>query len=293
MSYLTGDADRRLVWVDRSGAARAATDGHRDYMHVALSPDDRRVALTISTGADRDVWILDFAAGTLSPLTSVGTARNPMWTPDGRHIVFGSTHGGGRAAYWSQAADGGDPPTLAATPQHNPWITHISPDGRSIVYSAISEGTFNLETVSLDSVSAPTVLESSPTAAETWGRFSPDGRWIAFGSDESGRMEVYIRASTPGGGRVPVSVNGGRRPVWSRDGRRLYYWQDQQLVEAVVTTTPRPQVISRTTLFSGSFSDDFDVAADGRFLLVESERFGVSLVAVPGWRAELRRLTGR
>ena len=106
-------------------------------------------------------------------------------------------------------------------------------------------------------------------------------------------MEVYIRASTPGGGRVPVSVNGGRRPVWSRDGRRLYYWQDQQLVEAVVTTTPRPQVISRTTLFSGSFSDDFDVAADGRFLLVESERFGVSLVAVPGWRAELRRLTGR
>ena len=28
MSYLTGDADRRLVWVDRSGAARAAIDGH-------------------------------------------------------------------------------------------------------------------------------------------------------------------------------------------------------------------------------------------------------------------------
>jgi hypothetical protein len=106
-------------------------------------------------------------------------------------------------------------------------------------------------------------------------------------------MEIYIRSSTPGGGRVPVSVNGGRRAVWSHDGRRLYYWEDQRLVEAVVATTPSPRVLSRSTLFSGTFADDYDVTPDGRFLMIEMERSGVVLVAVPDWRRELRRLTAR
>jgi len=291
--YMAGDADRRLVWVDRSGATRPALDGHREYVNMALSPDASRVALTIANGAKRDIWILDPAAGTLTPLTSLGTVRNPLWTPDGARIVFGSTHGGSRAAFWSQDAAGGGTATLAATPRNNPWIAHMAPDGRQIVFSAISDGTFNLETVSLDSTMPPTVLEASPTAAETWGRFSPDGRWVAYGSDESGRPEVYIRASTPGGGRVLISVGGGRRPVWSRDGRRLYYWEDQRLVEAVVTTTPSPRVLSRSTLFSGTFADDYDVTPDGRFLMIEMERSGVVLVAVPQWRTELRRLTRR
>lgn len=92
---------------------------------------------------------------------------------------------------------------------------------------------------------------------------------------------------------MPVSVNGGRRPVWSRDGRRLYYWEEQRMVEAVVSTVPSPRVVSRTTLFSGPYADDYDIAADGRFLMIEAERSGVSLVAVPGWRKELRRLTAR
>jgi Tol biopolymer transport system component len=293
LTYLTGDADRRLVWVDRNGAARPAIEGLRDYAHLALSPDGGRVALTISTGAKRDIWIQDLMTGTLTPLTSVGSARNPMWTPDRGRIVFGSTHAGGRTAFWSQDADGGGAPTLVAVPQHNPWLAHLSPDGRQIVYNAISSGTFNLETVSLDSASPSAVLEGSPTAAEIWGRYSPDGRWIAFTSDESGRMEIYIRSSTPGGGRVPVSVNGGRRAVWSHDGRRLYYWEDQRLVEAVVATTPSPRVLSRSTLFSGTFADDYDVTPDGRFLMIEMERSGVVLVAVPDWRRELRRLTAR
>ncbi len=293
LTYLTGDADRRLVWVDRNGAARPAIEGLRDYAHLALSPEGDRVALTINSGAKRDIWIQDLGTGTLTPLTSVGSARNPMWTPDGRRIVFGATLAGGRTAFWSQDADGSGAPTLAAVPQHNPWLAHLSPDGRQIVYNAISSRTFNLETVSLDSASPSTVLEGSPTAAEIWGRYSPDGRWIAYTSDESGRMEIYIRASTPGGGRVPVSVNGGRRPVWSRDGRRLYYWEEQRMVEAVVSTVPSPRVVSRTTLFSGPYADDYDIAADGRFLMIEAERSGVSLVAVPGWRKELRRLTAR
>ncbi len=293
LTYLRGNASRRLVWVDRQGAATPALDGFREYQNLALAPDGGRVALTIVTGARRDIWILALAAGPLTPLTSVGAARNPAWTPDGQRILFASNHAGGRATFWWQDADGDGPATAAVAARHNPWNAHLSPDGRLIVFNAISEGTFNLETVSLDSAVSPAYLAASPAASEVWGRFSPDGKWVAYNTDESGRAEVYIRAPTPGGGRVAVSVNGGRRAIWSRDGRRLYYWEGQRLIEAALVLDPTPRVLSRTVLFSGPYGDDFDVAADGRFLMIESERSGVSLVAVPEWRAELRRLIGR
>ena len=51
-----------------------------------------------------------------------------------------------------------------------------------------------------------------PTAV----RFSPDGRWVAYNSDESGRMEVYVRPFAGGGGRVQISVAGGQRAVLQR-----------------------------------------------------------------------------
>jgi eukaryotic-like serine/threonine-protein kinase len=291
--YLRGNANRRLVWVDRRGAATPVIDNLGEFMHVALSPDARRVALTIVTGVRRDIWILDLESSTLTPLTSAGAVRNPLWTPDGKRIVFASTHAGGRTAFWSQDADGNGEATLVVAPRHNPWNAHLSPDGRRMVVNAISQGTFNLETVSLDSSSPPAFLAASATASEAWGRFAPNGKWLAYNSDESGRMEVYIRASSPGGGRVQVSVNGGRHPVWSRDGRRLFYWEGDRMMEATVTTEPNPRVLSRSALFTGRFGDDFDVAPDGRFLMIESETSGVSLVAIPHWRAELKRLTAR
>jgi Tol biopolymer transport system component len=291
--YMRGNANRRLVWVDRKGAVNPVIDGYREFMHVQLSPDARRVAVTIVTGARRDIWILDLSSGTLTPLTSVGMVRNPSWAPDGKRILFGSTHAEGRAAFWWQDADGNGSPTLAVAPRHNPWNAHLSPDGRRVVFNAISQGTFNLETVSLDSVPQSVFLAESPSSAEVWGRFSPDGRWIAYMSDESGRHEVHVRSSNPGGGRVQVSVNGGRRPVWSRDGRRLYYLEADRMVEATLAMNPGPRVESRTVLFSGRYMDDFDVAPDGRFLMIETESSGVSLVAVPHWRAELKRLTSR
>jgi hypothetical protein len=65
------------------------------------------------------------------------------------------------------------------------------------------------------------------------------------------------------------------------------------MVEAVVVLDPQPRVVSRTVLFSGAFGDDFDVTADGRFLMIASEASGVDVVVIPQWRAELRRLTAR
>ena len=296
LAFLRGNHARRLVWVDRAGTVVPVRADRREYEFVRLSPDERRVAASILTGVKTDLWSLDLAAGTLTPLTATGVARNPSWSPDGRSLLYASNHGG-RAQLWRQPADGGGPAVLAAVPPHNPWSVDLAPDGRSVVFNALYNGTFNLESFSLDptagSGQSGRELSGSATAAESRGRFSPDGRWIAYNSDESGRVEVYIRSSAGTGGRVAISANGGQRPIWAHDGRQIFYWEGSRMVSAALAFDPAPRVVSRASHLEGDYEVDFDVAKDGRFLMIESATSGVSLVVVPNWRTELRRLTAR
>jgi len=47
---------------------------------------------------------------------------------------------------------------------------------------------------------------------------SPDGRWVAYVSNESGRLEVYVRPFPGPGGRWQVSLDGGSEPLWAPNG---------------------------------------------------------------------------
>jgi serine/threonine-protein kinase len=288
--YVRGNENRRLVWVDRNGKSTPVVETAREFTHVRLSPNGRQAAVTIATGAKRDIWTLDLAAGTLTPLTTTGTSRNAMWSADGQRILYASTQSG-RAGFWWQPADGSGPPQLAVVPRRNPWFADLSPDGRNVVFNGISDINFDLESVSLDSTHRARALSASPTAIEIYGRFSPDGGWVAYTSDESGRAEVYVRPFAEGGGRVQISVNGGRRPIWAHDGKQLYYWEGNRLVSASLGFGPALAVVSHTPLFTGRFEDDYDVSRDGRFLMIQSETSGLGLVVVPNWRTELRQLT--
>ena len=289
--FARGTANRRLVWVDRAGNAQPVLNEMREYRNVRLSPDRQQIAISIGIGARSDLWVNDIAAGTLTPLTTAGSSRNPTWSPDGRRILYVSTQGG-RAGFWWQPADGSGPAVKAAEARHNPWNIDLSPDGRTAVFNSLYDGTFNLETLALDSAHDERELAASPTATETYGRFSPDGRAVAFMSDESGRFEVYVRPFPESGRRVQISASGGRRPVWAPDGTRLYFWEGSRLMSATLTRDPVVRVVSREALFDGHYEVDFDVSKDGtRFLMIESESAGLGLVVVPDWRTELRQLT--
>jgi len=59
---------------------------------------------------------------------------------------------------------------------------------------------------------------------ERTAEISLDGRWLAYESDESGRLEVYVRPFPEvNDGRWQVSTTGGRMPLWARNGRELFY----------------------------------------------------------------------
>ncbi|MEP6834604.1 MAG: protein kinase [Gemmatimonas sp.] len=301
--FSRGALNRRLVWVDRHGVARPGLAEQHEFEFVRIAPSGRQVAVTVSTGAKSDIWLLDVTTGALTPLTSSGTARNPVWSADGKRILFVSTQGG-RSAFWWQPADGSGPAVKAADTPHNAWNIDLAPDERTTVFNAIYDGTFNVETFVLDSTHARHDVSASPTAIEALGRFSPDGRLIAYMSDESGRPEIYVRSFPDGGGRIQVSSSGGTRPVWGRDGKTLYFRQGAQgtllvnrgtgtaMVAATLTRNPGLGVTARQTLFDGPYDREFDVSADGSaFLMIETTGSNMTLVAIPNWVTELRRLT--
>jgi len=135
-------------------------------------------------------------------------------------------------------------------------------------------------------------VSASPIAAEAFGRFSPDGHSIAYNSDESGRPEVYVRSFPDVGSRIQISTGGGRRPVWAPDGRTLYYWEGNRLTSATLARDPALRVVSRKQLFDGRYETDYDISHDGsRFLMIETETSGLSLVVIPNWLTELSQLT--
>ena len=290
--FHTGEARRRLVWADRKGSITRAFSEERAFDFLRLSPDGRQAAVIVNTANQNDVWVLDLPAGTLTRLTTTGATRSVSWSADSRRVLFTSTHGG-RGEFWWQPADASGPPSKAGTPPHNPWWTDISADRQTVVYNAVYDGSWNVQALSLGASQDVRPIAAAPAVSETMARFSPDGAFVAYASNESGREEVYVRPFAAGGGRVQISVNGGRRPIWSADGRELFFWESGQMMSATLARDPSIRVTSRQPLFSGGgFEWDFDVAKDGRFLLIQNQSAGPSVVVVPNWRTELARLTG-
>ena len=289
-----GESGARLHWADRSGSIRPAVTERRGFRSVRISPDGRRAAVTMEggvLGGSGNIWIHDIQNGTLTPLTTSGGARNAAWSADSRRVLYVSTDGG-RAAMWWQSADGSGAPVEASVPPHNAWNMDLAPDGVTTIYNAIYDGTFNLESFSLAEPHATHQLAASPRAAEAFARFSPDGRLVAYMSNESGRYEIYVRSFPGGGNRTQISLDGGQRPVWDRDGQRLYYSQGGSIVQATLAREATLRVLSREVIVKGPFANEFDVSPDGsRFLVIEPDETGSTLVVVPNWSSELRRVT--
>jgi serine/threonine-protein kinase len=101
--------------------------------------------------------------------------------------------------------------------------------------------------------------------------FSPDGRWIAYGSDESGRAEIYVRSFPPGrGGKAQISTGGARFGIWSNNGRDLFYKTPDRRIMVLDYTVNgdsfvpgKPRLWSEKQVGDSTFTN-LDLAPDGK-----------------------------
>jgi Tol biopolymer transport system component len=234
------------------------------------------------------VW--DFRRATLTRLTFGASSESfPVWTPDGRRIIYASNRDGPPNLYW-QAADGtGEAERLTKSSQlQTPHAT--SRDGKWVVFREIgkSGSDSNLLALALDGDRTPRTLLATP-AGELNGEISPDSRWMVYESTESGRIEVYVRPwPSVADGRWQVSSNGGHAPAWNHDGRELFYIAaDNQLMAVAVETKGAFVAGEARKLFDTSKyiinvgGRPYDAAPDGK-------RFVLSTNAVP--RGETNRI---
>jgi hypothetical protein len=145
----------------------------------------------------------------------------PVWTPDGRFVVFLSDRGPFFGAYM-KAADGSGEATLIRRSDREIVTADVSRDGMLSYTEGGESSDRSIWTLRLGDLSAAEFLATA--AVESMPMFSPDGRWIAYISNDGGRTEVYVRPyPAREGALTKVSDGGGTAPVWSRDGSTLYY----------------------------------------------------------------------
>jgi serine/threonine-protein kinase len=266
-----GGAPRRLMLVSRSGQATPLTPDPRGYANPRFSPDGRRVAVYIADPviSNHDVWVLDVGQRVWSRLTTNGISDKPIWTPDGRRVVYSSNDD-----LWWIAADGGSRPESLLVSAGGHYAGSVTPDGRTGVFQEVGSASSGIRALTFDS--APAARTILPAAFdESALALSPDGHWLAYQSDQTGQMEVYVRSYPEPGARVPVSLRGGSEPVWAHNGRELFYRSGDSLMVASVTLSPAFAVTGRRLLFTGSYLNggsfrEYDVAPDDQHFVMIS-----------------------
>jgi Tol biopolymer transport system component len=301
--YRTADTDSQLTWFDRQGGKSPVSEPG-GFRNAALSPDGTRAVASRTNPLDTtkaDLWLFDLSRGSGATRLTLGTAvaEFPVWSPDGKRIVFMFSNNQLRQKLVS--GEGDEKELLRANPVQFLRPTSFSPDGQFLLFTGFAD------TRSFDVQVLPT-NESKPVPfirtrfMEEQGRFSPNGRWVAYVSDESGLSEVYVRefatnfssGSASVGGSVLVSRGGGTAPRWRGDGRELFYLAPNGKMMAVdVSAGQEFHAGTPTPLFqtpSGAIVGD--VAADGkRFLLVTpiGPSASVPFTVVLNWTGALNK----
>ena len=294
---------RALVWVTRDGREDPIAAPRRPYIYPRVSPDGTRVAVE-AWDQERDIWVWDLARETMTRLTdSPGRDGFPVWTPDGRRIIFGSAQARTTNLFW-RLADGTGKVERLTESSSIQFPYSISRDGTRLVFREDHSDTgLDLAVMALPTRQVTSLIQTSFNDMN--GEISPDGRWLAYQSTESGQDEIYVRPFPDvSGGRSQVSNGGGTRPLWSRNGRELFYFGPNGLHNVPVTTgskfdAGRPVLLIARRYFAETafLGRTYDIAPDGqRFLMIKSG--GASddgtqhsnIIVVQDWLDELKRV---
>src|SRR5262245_32206513 len=300
------NARRKLVWVDRAGKEEPLPAPERAYGHLRISPDGGRVAVD-AFDQERDIWIWNLMGQTLTRLT-VGQEGDsfPVWWPDGRSLIFASAVAG-VANIFRQAANGTGSMERLTEGERATAPSSVAPARTEVLFGEVAPRTgFDLERLRVSPASPQKLNTPTPLVRTTFteqnAEVSPDGQWLAYESNESGRLEIYVRPFPDvNGGRWLVSTGGGRMPLWSRDGRELFYVSPDgammvSRVEAGRTwVAATPVQLFRGDYLIASAVRTFDIAPDGkRFLMIKNVETPnappASIVVVEHWFEELKRL---
>ncbi|HKE82275.1 MAG TPA: protein kinase, partial [Vicinamibacterales bacterium] len=295
LAYLHGASETgSLMWVGHDGQPISTIAANvKSISNPRLSPDGRTLAVIVAG----DVWAYDVGGRPPIRLTFDGDHFSPLFTRDGRRVVYESTTPRG---LFSVPADGsgGMPQQVGPAGHFHPqgW----SADGQQIVAVRMADesrpkASPDLMTFGIAKDSQVLPIVETPAAEGSGASVSPDGRWIAYTSDSTGASEIWVRPFPGPGAPIRVSPGGGNEPLWSRNGKELYYHQGPNLMSVAVDAAGAafnfkpPTRLFESTYQRSQQPPSFDVANDGRFVMIKSDTQSSGAVSVIlNWQELLR-----
>jgi Tol biopolymer transport system component len=286
---------RSLVWVDRQGSSDVLDPLSRAYREPTLSPDGRRLAVSVIDADFQGVFVLDVERSAWTRITDVPGGRDIEWMPDGDRLLLGSLS----QLMMTSASNVFPPETLYDAEAQ---FTAAVPDASAVLFCYNpAPAQWDIRRLPLTGNRTAEPFLTGPSI-EMMPSFSPDGRWVAYRSDESGRPEIWVRPYPGPGPAHVVSNDTGSSPRWSRDGREIFFLSQGRLMSAAVRTggafsAESPRELFRIPEDIDSVARFYDVTKDGkRFVMVRKDPFELrplELVMVPNWTQELEaRMAG-
>jgi len=263
-----------IGWLDASGHIEALPLPPGIYSQVFVSPNGKRILYRVGADDGVDLWIYDTETGNRSRLTSSKQATEALWAPDGRHVLYVDADG---SVHWVRSDGSGQARALSL----NAYPSGFTPDGRGVLALVVTptQGValipFSDPASDDPHLGAPQILvphSGTPTGAAA--ALSPDGRWLAYGSNESGRQQIYVRPFPSLDRKWQVSQDGGMFPKWSPRGE-LFFTASNQTIMAVAYSIQQNEFrhsSPRTWYANGlgtASSGSFSVAPDGSRLIAQ------------------------
>jgi len=282
-----GDGTSKIALISAvdGSATQLKSTGWRRPRVGGFSPDGRYLVYSLpksnASASDGGIFVIA-ADGSRETAIIPETAneQGPVWTPDGRAVVFKSDRSGTTGLWSIRIADGkpqGSPELVRAN------IGSITPFGfsrdGSFLYGTSNRQTnvyaADIDPETLRAVSQPSLL-TEKFVGSNWGpAWSPDGRSIAFfrATDDSPSRSIVIRSVATGEERtLPVRIEqrgyitGYFSPHWFPDSRSLLVWDtanSRWVFQKINTETGEGQVAFET---SSATSPQARLSPDGKAL---------------------------
>jgi serine/threonine protein kinase/Tol biopolymer transport system component len=282
---------RNLVWMDRSGSATDITPEVRPYANPAVSPDGKRIALTLE-GSTFDIWVYDLERATLTKVSFGGDDYFARWSPDGKMLGYSSTKSGHMQLYVKHGILQGEETMVTDGPEMKA-LYDWTRDGREIIFGRQNKDTgWDVYAAAVEGDHKVRPLVVAPFE-QGRARVSPDGKWLAYTSDESGRGEVFVQAMNDPSTRAQISSEGGKDPRWSHTSDELLFLSKSRLMSVKFAPGAELNPGKPVMLFEDKANWlGYDVAPDERLVVARDASDkdpGTQINIVLHWFDELKQ----
>ena len=275
MAFLPGtgmmaDDLRELAIVTEAGAGTPLKLPPAGYETPRFSPDGNAVAYVVRANNDAVVATYPLRGDAVpTQLTFTGQARNPIWSSDGASVIFQWDRDGNRGL-WRHRADGtGRPERLTTAAKESAHIP-VGIVGTTLMFIEVAEGGQSLWIKG--GTEAPRLFGGVRVPANISAAMAADGKWVAYTAPSSASISQVLMQPVPETGEIRAVSSGGR-VRWPPGGNRIYYVRTNDVFASDVSKLPTVGVanhVPKVGSVVGLAGVNFDVSADGRFIVVAS-----------------------